>query len=545
MPDLAAAVDNAERQLGSRGYRTTQLARPATTIPGDPGRRVTQSPITRGFEHAWERDASLRLRRGDVDVLDVYDTHHRIHSVERNGAAAAILDAWQHARGSGESVALLATSNGTVEQLNTLAQRRRIAAGELDATRHVTAGVYRIRVGDRVVTRRNNRDLQTDRGLAVHNRDEWTVTKLHRGGAVTATGHNGTIRLPATYVADDVELAYAQTSHAAQGRTVDHSLLLIDGPTDQRGVYVPMTRGRTDNHVYVIVDENHTARDILETALSQDWIDRPAHLRRSELNPQPVAAAERGREPLASDDIRRLLETEHELSRRIDAHDDAARRAPATITAAEQAHRDAVNRYNRVVDDLDQAQITLDRYDRVFHRRDHTTDIVTAKRERSIAESHLGHLRTAIDDRVGDIEQAARHARDIEHQERRRPKWQHELDATRAAIRGDLEARERKAVHMPSLHAVAELEPRPRDPRGAKLWNQVAAHIDQHHTAYPHYQPDRRSREPSAYKTSRDNMRDWTGILDHAMHPEREIERQRQHAQQRQHERTHDHGIEM
>ena len=62
-----------------------------------------------------------------------------------------------------------------------------------------------------------------------------------------------------------------------------------------------MTRGRDTNHVYVTADENHTARDILETALSQDWIDRPAHLRRSELNPQPVAAAERGREPLASD----------------------------------------------------------------------------------------------------------------------------------------------------------------------------------------------------------------------------------------------------
>ena len=383
----------------------------------------------------------------------------------------------------------------------------------------------------------------------MHNRDEWTVTKLHRGGAVTATGHNGTIRLPATYVADDVELAYAQTSHAAQGRTVDHSLLLIDGPTDQRGVYVPMTRGRTDNHVYVIADETHTARDTLETALSQDWIDRPAHQRRNELNPEPVAV-ERRREPLAPDDIRRLLETEHELSRRINAHDDAARRAPGRIAAAEQAHSEAINRCDAVVANRDHAQESLDRYDRVFHRRDHTMDIVTAKRERSIAEWYLPRLRSAIADRAGDIEHAARHARDIEREGLRRPQWQHQLAETRTAIRGDLEARERKAEHMPSLHAVAELEPRPRDPVGAALWNHVAAQIDQHHTAYPRYQPDRGDREPSAYKDSRDGLQHWIVLLDQALHPEREIERQpqvaqRQHAQHRHHERTLDHGIEM
>src|SRR5690606_23216878 len=31
------------------------------------------------FTHPWERDASLRLRRGDTTVLDVYDTHGRLH----------------------------------------------------------------------------------------------------------------------------------------------------------------------------------------------------------------------------------------------------------------------------------------------------------------------------------------------------------------------------------------------------------------------------------------------------------------------------------
>ncbi len=99
-------------------------------------------------------------------------------------------------------------------------------------------------VGDEVVTRRNDRSLRTDRGLMVKNRDHWTITNIHPDGDVTLDGRTGTIRLPAEYVAEDLELGYAQTSHATQGRTVDVALLLVDAPTDSRGIYTPMTRGR-------------------------------------------------------------------------------------------------------------------------------------------------------------------------------------------------------------------------------------------------------------------------------------------------------------
>jgi hypothetical protein len=35
------------------------------------------------FANDWEREASLRLRRGDTEVLDVYDAHGRIHGGAR------------------------------------------------------------------------------------------------------------------------------------------------------------------------------------------------------------------------------------------------------------------------------------------------------------------------------------------------------------------------------------------------------------------------------------------------------------------------------
>ena len=58
----------------------------------------------------------------------------------------------------------------------------------------------------------------------VRNRARWTITAIHPDGSLTATGRHGTVHLPARYVAEHVELAYATTATAAQGRTVDHAL---------------------------------------------------------------------------------------------------------------------------------------------------------------------------------------------------------------------------------------------------------------------------------------------------------------------------------
>ncbi|HZJ48508.1 MAG TPA: hypothetical protein VFD97_05680, partial [Acidimicrobiia bacterium] len=127
------------------------------------------------------------------------------------------------------------------------------------------------------------RTLRTDRGLMIKNRDHWTIETIHPDHGATLTGRTGTIQLPTDYVAEHVELGYAQTSHATQGRTVDVALLLVDTSTDSRGVYTPMTRGRNANHAYIVTDENQTAVDILTQAITRDWIDQPAITRRTQL----------------------------------------------------------------------------------------------------------------------------------------------------------------------------------------------------------------------------------------------------------------------
>jgi conjugative relaxase-like TrwC/TraI family protein len=233
------------------------------------------------FRHEWERRASLQLRNGHSQALDEYDRHGRLHGGSALEMEAEIVDAWAAARTRGETVALMANSNQSVNRLNRLAQMARFTNGEISIQKgRLRLGEEVICVGDEVVTRRNARTLLTDEGNTVKNRDHWTVQAIHSDGSVTLTGHSGTLHAPADYVANDVRLGYAQTSHATQGRTVDTALVLIDYPTDSRGVYTPMTRGREANHAYVITDTNQSAVDVLNQAIVRDWIDQPTVARR-------------------------------------------------------------------------------------------------------------------------------------------------------------------------------------------------------------------------------------------------------------------------
>jgi conjugative relaxase-like TrwC/TraI family protein len=276
------------------------------------------------FRHHWEREASLRLRTGDHQALIEYERHGRLHGGTQAAMESELIDAWRMARGQGQSVALMANTTDTVTRLNQFAQQSRVMNGELDINKPwLKVGGSLIFVGDEVVTRRNDRRLRTDRDLMVKNRDHWTITEIHRDRSITVTGATGSVRLPADYVVSDVELGYAQTSHASQGRTVDVALLLVDGPTDSRGVYTPMTRGREGNHAYVITVDNQTALDVLGEAISRDWIDQPAIARRIELG---VARQRQGKPPFPGeaseiDDVmrraRQRIAERHEQGRRI------------------------------------------------------------------------------------------------------------------------------------------------------------------------------------------------------------------------------------
>lgn len=262
------------------------------------------------FTHQWERAASLRLRAGDAAALDTYQHHGRIHSGTPDEVEAEIIEAWKQARDAGRTVALMANSTDTVNRLNNKCQQLCLETGHLDRSGcSLRTGERILYEGDEVVTRRNDRTLRTSVGLMVKNRDHWTIEQIDDDGTVTVTGRTGTVTLPADYAIEHVELGYAQTSHASQGRTVDTALLLVDSPTDSRGLYTPMTRGRHANHAYVAVEDNQDGTDLLAQAVSREWADMPAVARRAQLSRDPqLPTPKRGRRPTRADILVYLAE---------------------------------------------------------------------------------------------------------------------------------------------------------------------------------------------------------------------------------------------
>ena len=170
--------------------------------------------------------------------------------------------------------------------LNGFIRDRLVAAGHVDDSRAVATNAgERLGVGDRVATRRNDRDL------SVSNRDTWTITAVGADGSLTLRGRRATeLRsIPAAYAREHVELAYATTAYGAQGETTHVGHLMLGEHTSAASAYVAMTRGRDDNIAHLVADDEADARRQWERVFARD---------RADLG--PAAAAQQ-----AADDIER------------------------------------------------------------------------------------------------------------------------------------------------------------------------------------------------------------------------------------------------
>jgi conjugative relaxase-like TrwC/TraI family protein len=212
----------------------------------------------------------IRVHRSDLERADVLARAHATSS-------SAI---------GREASLLIADTQEQVAQLNDTIRDHRMSAGRVanvNTTIITTASGARIGVGDRVATRRNDRDLR------VANRDTWTVTGLDANGVATVAGRKGERTLPASYAREHLELAYATTVYGAQGDTVGTADFLVGEQTGAAAAYVAMTRGRHHNTAHLVAESVDDARTQWVTVFARD---------RADLGPQHVAS-------LAADDIDR------------------------------------------------------------------------------------------------------------------------------------------------------------------------------------------------------------------------------------------------
>ncbi|KRD42777.1 conjugal transfer protein [Cellulomonas sp. Root930] len=233
------------------------------------------------FSQPWEARATLELRHGQPAALDAYVQHGRVSHGSHDDMLEDALIAAADADAQGRTVLLAAADRRTVNELNARTRAERIRTGKVRTVGITLSDGLTGGVGDRVVTRRNNRRLRTTDGF-VRNGDLWEVAAVLPDGGlrVRSVGEpaGSTVRLPATYVADSVELGYATTTARSQGMTVDETHTVVTAGMGREDLYVAISRGRHLNRLYVATDrpdpdclpsgESTTAREILDRILA-------------------------------------------------------------------------------------------------------------------------------------------------------------------------------------------------------------------------------------------------------------------------------------
>jgi len=221
-------------------------------------------------------ELTLAMRTGE-NPADVFDAllargQIRVHGSDAK-RQAALADAAATAIAAGAVAAVVADTRDRVAQLNAAIRERLVTVGRVDDQHATTTSAgQRVGVGDRVATRRNDRDLD------IANRDVWTVTGINEDGGLVVTSEQGQRKLPSEYVHRHVEHAYASTVHGVQGDTAATAHLVLGEHTGAASAYVGMTRGRATNVAHLVAGNLDEARDDWIAVFARDRADLgPAH----------------------------------------------------------------------------------------------------------------------------------------------------------------------------------------------------------------------------------------------------------------------------
>ena len=256
-----AMLGEAARQAGARVIATGDAAQLGAVEAGGMFRLLaSEVPAAelrevRRFDAQWERDASVRLRDGDLAAAAAYDRHGRIRGADEQTAYERAASMWLADHLRGKVVLLLAGSNAEAAELSRRVQARLVQMGRVGALQAALSDGNHAGVGD-LVRARLNTEIDAG-GRQLTNRDTLTVTAF-RGPAAEVRRQrlDGTwtepFQVPRSYLAHNAELGYGGNVHVAQGRTVDTAHLLVTDALSRQALYVGMTRGREANTAHVV-----------------------------------------------------------------------------------------------------------------------------------------------------------------------------------------------------------------------------------------------------------------------------------------------------
>ena len=214
------------------------------------------------FTAAWERAASLRLRRGDVTALDEYDLHGRIRGAPPDQATDQAARAYIATYLTGRNVLLMASDWARCRELSRRIRDDLIHLGLVGAGQTIRiADGAEASAGDLIICRANDHRLEAgEPGRALANGDVLLIEAITRRGIMVrrmldpdpATGQRRFTDRAFRYTGyQSADLAYAVTGHSAQGATVHTGIALVTGAEARQWLYPAMTRGTDVNLAYV------------------------------------------------------------------------------------------------------------------------------------------------------------------------------------------------------------------------------------------------------------------------------------------------------
>ena len=217
------------RELGP--LRLTEVMRQR-----DPGERRALAAL---HDLIPDRYLDWAARAGRIDTFEDAAGARERAVVEWAGAVGEV--------GVDEAV-MIARDNDTRKALNTSARELRRDQGQLGEQR--VYGRRELAVGDRVICRRNDSLLDVDNGT------RGTVRHLDEHRVVIETDSRLVRELPAQYVAEHVEHAYALTGHGMQGATVE-AAVVVAAPRDLTAgwSYTALSRARASTRLLIHDDQ--------------------------------------------------------------------------------------------------------------------------------------------------------------------------------------------------------------------------------------------------------------------------------------------------
>jgi TrwC relaxase/AAA domain len=220
------------------------------------------------FREEWQREASLRLRAGDVSVLTEYDQQARLRYGTKEEMAEEAYQWWLADYVNGKHSALIAHDQGDADEMSRRARAdlkrygRVASGGEVELRNGASASA-----GDRIMARDNDHKLSPGvAGRGLSNRDVLEVLRTDAGlsgravevrlrlgrDAAGAETWGAPFLLARRYLSEQCHLAYGLTIHSVEGATFDdNGYCLIRASDDRKTLYTGLSRARGRNIAFV------------------------------------------------------------------------------------------------------------------------------------------------------------------------------------------------------------------------------------------------------------------------------------------------------